>query len=66
MFYKKFCNYRVRRRQANQRAGYTGADSRSNHSVSAYLAWNIGPAKFQCCIITFLNLVYNSIASSVD
>ena len=34
----------------------------NNHTVSAYLAWNIGPAKFQFCMIFFFNLSISKIS----
>ena len=40
-------------RPANQEQVKHHANSRYNPSVSALLAWKIGLAKFQCCMIFF-------------
>ena len=57
MLYKKFCNYRARRRSANQQQAKYGAKWRPIRSLLAYLAWKIGPAKLQCCVTFFQDLV---------
>ena len=58
MFYKKVSNYRARRRSANQQHAKHGAKWRPILSLRALLAWKIGPAKFQCCITIFVELVH--------
>ena len=50
--------YHVRRRPANQKQTKHDVTSCDILSVSFYLAWKTGPAKFQCCIIILLDLFY--------
>ena len=56
---QKVCNYRARahRRLAKQEQANADANFRYYPSVGTLFAWKIGPAKFQCCIIYFLDLV---------
>ena len=44
---EKVCNYRARRRPSNQEEAKHDVNSSYNLSVSALLAWKIGPVKFQ-------------------
>ena len=55
IFYKKVCNYWACRRSANQHQAKHGAKCRPILSLRAYSAWQIVPAKFQCCITFFLD-----------
>ena len=56
--YKKVCNFRARRRQANQQQAKQDAKWRPILSLRAVLALKIGLAKFQCCRTFILDLVY--------
>ena len=51
-------NFRADRRPGNQQQAKHGAEWRPILSLRAYLAWKIGPAKFQYCMIFLLDLVY--------
>ena len=50
-------NFRADQRSGNQQQAKQGAEWRPILSLRAYLAWKIGPAKFQCCVKCFLDLV---------